>query len=89
VFGVDLEHILQRENPNWESEPGAVPRIVEQCLAEIESRGLTEVGICKCCSGLYDHSANFRTDRVPGSSSAVKALEDAFESGRFLNTLHL
>lgn len=47
VFGVDLELILQRENPNWESEPGAVPRVVELCLSEIETRGLTEVGICE------------------------------------------
>jgi hypothetical protein len=69
VYGVPLEDILMRENPDWENVPGAVPNIVEQCIREIEARGLGEVG-------LY---------RVPGSSSAIKSLEDAFGRGQIID----
>jgi len=47
VFGVDLVHLLQREQESEYIPPGTVPIVIEQCLAEVESRGLTEVGICK------------------------------------------
>jgi hypothetical protein len=47
VFGVELEFLLRREMDSGAIPPGSVPLIVQQCLAEIESRGLTEVGICK------------------------------------------
>jgi len=47
VFGVDLVQLLQREQESEYIPPGTVPIIIEQCLAEVEGRGLTEVGICK------------------------------------------
>ena len=47
VFGVDLQFLLKREALGGEVQPGAIPSMIEQCLNEIERRGLTEVGICK------------------------------------------
>jgi hypothetical protein len=46
VFGVDLQFLLQREAGNDVVPPGAIPSVMERCLFEIESRGLSEVGIC-------------------------------------------
>jgi hypothetical protein len=46
VFGVELNFLLKREAANGDVLPGAIPFIVERCLHEIESRGLSEVGIC-------------------------------------------
>lgn len=47
VFGVELEFLLRRETGNETIPPGTIPLVVDQCLSEIESRGLTEVGICE------------------------------------------
>jgi GTPase-activating protein BEM2 len=47
VFGVDLEFLLQREAGGCAIPPGTIPLLLEKCLLEVESRGLTEVGICK------------------------------------------
>jgi GTPase-activating protein BEM2 len=47
VFGVDLELLLRREADGEEIVPGAIPHVIELCLREIESRGLTEQGICQ------------------------------------------
>ena len=46
VFGVELNFLLQREAANGDVLPGAIPFVIERCLYEIESRGLSEVGIC-------------------------------------------
>jgi hypothetical protein len=46
VFGVELNFLLQREAANGDVLPGAIPFMIERCLYEIESRGLSEVGIC-------------------------------------------
>lgn len=46
AFGVDLESLLRREAGIADIAPGAVPRVIELCLKEIETRGLTEAGIC-------------------------------------------
>ena len=46
VFGVDLEFLLQRDAPDGEIQPGAIPSVVERLIDEVERRGLTEVGIC-------------------------------------------
>lgn len=46
VFGVELQYLLRREAGEEEVFPGTVPSVVERCLSEVESRGLTEVGIC-------------------------------------------
>jgi GTPase-activating protein BEM2 len=48
VFGVELEFLLRRETGSERVPPGTVPTIIEQCLREIECRGLSEVGICTC-----------------------------------------
>ncbi|KDR79407.1 hypothetical protein GALMADRAFT_208785 [Galerina marginata CBS 339.88] len=44
-FGVELEFLLRRETGSDEIPPGTVPRIIEQCLTEVERRGLSQVGI--------------------------------------------
>ncbi|KAG0059518.1 rho GTPase-activating protein, partial [Linnemannia elongata] len=56
VFGVELRHLMSH---------GDVPLIVEKCIAEIEKRGLEEVGIY----------------RVPGAVSAINRLRLSFNSG--------
>ncbi|GJJ08394.1 hypothetical protein Clacol_002609 [Clathrus columnatus] len=66
VFNVDLGVLLQREAGNNLVPVGAVPHILERCLAEIEARGLQE-------PGLY---------RVPGASSSINALRAQFDTGR-------
>ncbi|KAG0207127.1 rho GTPase-activating protein [Mortierella sp. GBA30] len=56
VFGVELRHLMS---------DGSVPLIVEKCIAEIEKRGLEEVGIY----------------RVPGAVSSINKLRLSFNSG--------
>lgn len=51
VFGVELDLLLQRE-AGGVVPPGAVPRVIDACLSEVESRGLSEVGICELCTRL-------------------------------------
>ena len=46
VFGVSLETILLRQSDDDTIPPGTIPRVVERLIEEVESRGLTEVGIC-------------------------------------------
>jgi hypothetical protein len=46
VFGVDLQFLIRRE-ADGDPQPGAIPLVVEQCINEVEGRGLTEVGICE------------------------------------------
>ncbi|KAJ3512365.1 hypothetical protein NLJ89_g3558 [Agrocybe chaxingu] len=65
VFGVELEFLLRREAGGDEIPPGTVPLIIEQCLAEIESRGLSEVGIY----------------RIAGATTEINALKDAYNRG--------
>ncbi len=47
MFGVELELLLQREAGGGVVSPGAVPRVIDECLSQVESRGLSEVGICE------------------------------------------
>ena len=47
VFGVELEFLLRREAEDGEIAPGVVPQVFEMLLREVESRGLTEHGICE------------------------------------------
>jgi GTPase-activating protein BEM2 len=86
VFGVDLQFLLQREAPHGEVQPGTIPIVMQQCLQEIESRGLSEVGICtfqlmplpldSCIpTGLLS------PDRIAGATSEVNGLKDAFNKG--------
>ncbi|KAM6502914.1 rho GTPase activating protein 22 [Amanita muscaria] len=64
VFGVELDHLLQRE-AGGAVPPGTVPSIIHECLSEVESRGLSEVGIY----------------RIAGAASEINALKDAFNRG--------
>ncbi|EMD33011.1 hypothetical protein CERSUDRAFT_161123, partial [Gelatoporia subvermispora B] len=45
VFGVGLDVLLQREASDGEVPPGAIPSVVQRLITEVETRGLTEVGI--------------------------------------------
>ncbi|KAI9507994.1 hypothetical protein F5148DRAFT_1200141 [Russula earlei] len=65
VFGVDLEFLLQREARGSGVPSGTIPSIIEKCLQEVETRGLTEVGIY----------------RIAGATSEVTALKDALNRG--------
>ncbi|KAK7029539.1 rho GTPase-activating protein [Paramarasmius palmivorus] len=65
VFGVELEFLLEREAGGGPVSPGTIPSVMERCLAEVEARGLTEVGIY----------------RMAGASSEIAALKDAFNQG--------
>ncbi|KAK1224297.1 rho GTPase-activating protein [Marasmius sp. AFHP31] len=64
VFGVELEFLLERESEG-EVLPGAIPSVIRRCLAEIEGRGLTEVGIY----------------RMAGATLEISALKEAFNRG--------
>jgi hypothetical protein len=46
VFGVELTTLLRREALDGDVQPGAIPLIIQYCLAEVEKRGFEEVGIC-------------------------------------------
>lgn len=48
VFGVELEFLLERESGGEEVLPGTIPSVIASCLTEVETRGLSEVGICEC-----------------------------------------
>ncbi|KAJ7747010.1 rho GTPase activating protein 22 [Mycena metata] len=65
VFGVDLDVLLRREVGSAEIPPGTIPSVIERLLSEIETRGLTEVGIY----------------RLAGATSAIAGLKDAFNRG--------
>ena len=61
VFGVELNFLLRREAEDGDILPGAIPSVVERCLSEVESRGLSEVGICMFLSGFQTFSS---TDEI-------------------------
>ncbi|KAG5351583.1 hypothetical protein C0989_005739 [Termitomyces sp. Mn162] len=65
MFGVELDFLLQREAGSEPVQPGAIPFVIEQCLSEVEARGLSEVGIY----------------RIAGAVSEINALKDAFNRG--------
>ena len=71
VFGVELEFLLQKEaggqgqGQGQGVQPGAIPSIIQVCLAEVEARGLSEQGICMCRSGSWIEMAKcpvYRSD---------------------------
>ncbi|KZT72385.1 hypothetical protein DAEQUDRAFT_664500 [Daedalea quercina L-15889] len=66
-FGVDLDVILKRESTDDDIPLGAVPSVLERLISEVESRGLTEVGIY----------------RIAGSHSEVNAYKDALNRGEW------
>lgn len=85
MFGVELEFLLRRET--GETIPaGTIPLVVEQCLSEIESRGLTEVGICEykfwTCEYLTSQIM-FCSDRIAGAATVINGLKDAYNRGEF------
>ncbi|KAI6007556.1 rho GTPase activating protein 22 [Pisolithus orientalis] len=65
VFGVELDFLLQREAGGADVEPGTIPSVIRRCLYEVESRGLSEVGIY----------------RIAGAASEVNSLREAFNNG--------
>ncbi|EAU92027.2 rho GTPase activating protein 22 [Coprinopsis cinerea okayama7 len=65
VFGVELEALLSREAMGGEVPPGTIPRVIHECLSEVESRGLTEVGIY----------------RIAGAALEIGALKEAYNRG--------
>ncbi|KIK93915.1 hypothetical protein PAXRUDRAFT_485676 [Paxillus rubicundulus Ve08.2h10] len=65
VFGVELEFLLEREAAGGEVQAGAIPSVITACLLEVETRGLSEVGIY----------------RIAGAVSEINALRDAFNRG--------
>lgn len=65
VFGVELDFLLQREAGSADVEPGTIPSVIRRCLYEVESRGLSEVGIY----------------RIAGAASEVNSLREAFNNG--------
>lgn len=65
VFGVELEFLLQREAGGADVEPGTIPSVIRRCLYEVETRGLSEVGIY----------------RIAGAASEVNSLREAFNNG--------
>ncbi|KAF8994802.1 hypothetical protein BDQ17DRAFT_1366382 [Cyathus striatus] len=66
VFGVELDFLLRREAGSDIIPPGTIPSVIEQCLREIEERGLTEVGI------VY---------RIAGAASEISTLKEAYNRG--------
>ncbi|KAJ4468415.1 hypothetical protein C8J55DRAFT_437773 [Lentinula edodes] len=65
VFGVELNFLLEREYGGSPVPPGTIPFVIEQCLAQVEARGMTEVGIY----------------RMAGASSEIAHLKEAFNRG--------
>ncbi|TFY55136.1 hypothetical protein EVJ58_g8436 [Rhodofomes roseus] len=66
-FGVDLEVILKRESQDGDVPLGTIPSILERLISEVETRGLTEVGIY----------------RIAGSHAEVNAYKDALNRGEW------
>ncbi|TBU46639.1 hypothetical protein BD309DRAFT_888031 [Dichomitus squalens] len=67
VFGVELDFLLQREAVNGEVQPGVIPSVLDRLIDEVETRGLTEVGIY----------------RIAGAHSEVNSLRDALNRGEW------
>ncbi|KAF8805136.1 hypothetical protein BYT27DRAFT_7105396 [Phlegmacium glaucopus] len=67
VFGVELEFLLRRETGSEHVPLSTVPTIIEQCLSEVESRGLSEVGIY----------------RIAGATTEINFLKDAYNRGEY------
>ncbi|KJA20499.1 hypothetical protein HYPSUDRAFT_68529 [Hypholoma sublateritium FD-334 SS-4] len=67
VFGVELDFLLKREAGGDHVAPGTVPIVIEQCLSEIERRGLNEVGIF----------------RIAGATTEINALKEAYNRGEY------
>ncbi|KAJ7152811.1 rho GTPase activating protein 22 [Mycena filopes] len=65
VFGVELDVLLRRETGTDEIPPGTIPTVIERLLSEIETRGLSEVGIY----------------RLAGATSTIAGLKEAFNRG--------
>jgi len=69
IFGVSLPFLLKREAGSDEIPRGAIPSVITKCLAEIEKRGLQEVGIY----------------RIAGQSSVTTSLRNAFDRDEFVD----
>lgn len=67
VFGVELSYLIERETGSPDPPAGAVPQILNMLLEEIETRGLTEEGICR------SPSHEFRTKSLTEMQIALPA----------------
>ncbi|KAJ3539493.1 hypothetical protein NM688_g6351 [Phlebia brevispora] len=67
VFGVDLEFLLQREAPGGDVAAGAIPNVFLRLVSEVESRGLSEIGIY----------------RLAGAHSEVNSMKDSLNRGEW------
>ncbi|KAI0074864.1 hypothetical protein K474DRAFT_1499666 [Panus rudis PR-1116 ss-1] len=67
VFGVELEFLLRREAGSDDIPPGAIPSVIERLMTEVDTRGLTEIGIY----------------RVAGAHSEVTSLKEALNRGEW------
>lgn len=84
VFGVELAFLLEREANGEEVLLGTVPSVIASCLAEVETRGLSEVGICESVFFVAEATAldvDAFLDRIAGATSEINTLRDAFNRG--------
>lgn len=80
---MDLESLLLRESSDGNILPGAVPSVVYRLITEVESRGLTEIGICEVSRpGRITKLLSQFTDRLAGAHSEVNALKEALNKGQ-------
>ncbi len=64
MFGATLQELYERTGK-------LIPVVVEQCIEEVERRGMTEVGIY----------------RLSGSSTAIQELRHQYNISKFQNKL--
>lgn len=84
MFGVELNFLLEREYGGGPVPPGTIPFVIERCLAQVEARGMTEVGICEYFHVLHQFRFELSTDRMAGASSEIAHLKEAFNRGKRL-----
>ncbi len=82
VFGVDLQTLMEREAGGTDILAGSIPRVIYECLTEVEARGLTEVGICKPFHLPKVSDADNVLDRIAGATSEINNLKEAFNKGQ-------
>lgn len=82
VFGVDLQSLILRES-RGDPQRGMIPLFLEQCMNEVETRGLSEVGICEYSSCGYICSIRRQVFRpYRGSDIGDQCTEGSLQSRR-------
>jgi hypothetical protein len=80
VFGVPLKELIRRDYGN-DAQELAVPLVAEKCMAEIERRGLSEIGWVWKVAIIFLPLMLDSVYRIPGSVSSINSLRDAFNRG--------